>query len=111
MHISKITDKIKGENFIQSRVTLMEHNYISHYPQKSLSKKNQKFLYYSNVFCSTQADNQYQKSKITLAGNYMFKVNNRNTKIRCEICSKLTKKTPEGRPCRRSGVFTVNFEL
>ena len=28
------------------------------------------------------------------AGNYMFKVNNRNTKARWEICSKLTIKTP-----------------
>ena len=28
-------------------------------------------------------------------GNYMFKVNNRNTKIRGEICLKLTTKTPE----------------
>ena len=31
------------------------------------------------------------------AGNYMFKVNNRNTRARCEICSKLTIKTPERR--------------
>ena len=37
---------------------------------------------------------------------YLFKVNNRNTRTRCEICSKLTIKTPE----RRSGVFIVNFE-
>ena len=28
------------------------------------------------------------------AGNYMFKVNNRNTRARGEICSKLTIKTP-----------------
>ena len=28
-------------------------------------------------------------------GNYMFKVNNTNTKIRCEICSKLTLKGSE----------------
>ena len=41
------------------------------------------------------------------AGNCMFKVNNRNTRTRCEICSKLTIKTPER---RRSGVFIVNFE-
>ena len=27
------------------------------------------------------------------AGNYMFKVNNRNTRARCEICSKLTIRT------------------
>ena len=31
------------------------------------------------------------------AGNYMFKANNRNTRTRCEICSKLTIKTPERR--------------
>ena len=31
------------------------------------------------------------------AGNYMFKVNNRHTRTRCEICPKLTIKTPEQR--------------
>ena len=28
----------------------------------------------------------------------LFKVNNRNTRKTCEICSKLTRKTPERRP-------------
>ena len=28
-------------------------------------------------------------------GNYMFKVNNRSTRTRCEICSKLAIKMPE----------------
>ena len=28
-------------------------------------------------------------------GNYMLKVNNRNTRTRCEICSGLTIETPE----------------
>ena len=45
-----------------------------------------------------------------LAGTYMFKVNNRNTKTRCKICLKLTIKTPEWRQWRRSGVFIVNFK-
>ena len=40
---------------------------------------------------------------------YLLKVNKRNTKTRCEICSKLTIKTPERRQWRRSGVFTVNL--
>ena len=44
------------------------------------------------------------------AGNYMFKVNNRNVRTRCEICSKLTVKIPERRQWRRSGIFIVNFE-
>ena len=37
-------------------------------------------------------------------GNYLLKVNIRNTSTRYEICSKLTKKTPT------SGVSVVNFE-
>ena len=44
------------------------------------------------------------------ANIYLFKVNNRNTRKRSEICSKLTIKTPERRQRRRSGVFIVNFE-
>ena len=43
-----------------------------------------------------------------LAVNYMFKVNNRNTRF--ETCSKLTIKTTERRQWRGSGVFIVNFE-
>ena len=45
-----------------------------------------------------------QLKHINPAGNCMFKVNNRNTRTRCEICSKLTIKTW----CY--GVFIVNFE-
>ena len=44
------------------------------------------------------------------AGNYMFRVNNRNTRTMCEICSKLIIKAPERRCWHRSGVFIVNFE-
>ena len=45
-----------------------------------------------------------------LKKNHVFKVNKRNTRTRCEICSELTIKTPEQRHSRRSGVFVVNFE-
>ena len=40
----------------------------------------------------------------------MFKVNNRNNRTRCEICSELTIKTLKRRQYRRSPVFIVNFE-
>ena len=46
----------------------------------------------------------------TQAGNYISKDNKRNTRVRCKIYSKLTKKTPERRQWCRSGVFIVNFE-
>ena len=44
------------------------------------------------------------------AGIYLLKVNHRNTGVRCEICSKLTIKTPERCQRHRSCVFIVNFE-
>ena len=40
----------------------------------------------------------------------MFKGNNRNTRERYEICSKLTIKTPERHHCRSFSGFIVNFE-
>ena len=46
---------------------------------------------------------------ISPAATYMLKANNKNTRTRCNMCSKLTMKTPE-RCRRRSGVFVVNFE-
>ena len=45
-----------------------------------------------------------------LANIYLFKRNNRNTRKKCEICSKLTIKTSKRRQWRRSGVFIVNFD-
>ena len=44
------------------------------------------------------------------AGIYLLKDNDRNTRTRCKIRSKLTIKTPERRQWRLSGVFIVNFE-
>ena len=41
---------------------------------------------------------------------YLLKVNYRNSRKRCEMCSKLTIKTPGRRQWRRSGVFAVSFE-
>ena len=39
------------------------------------------------------------------AGNYTFKVNNKNTRTRREICSKLTTKTPDN----ANGVVPVSL--
>ena len=40
----------------------------------------------------------------------MFKVNNRSTRTKYGICSKLTIETTERRKLRRAGVFIVNVE-
>ena len=50
------------------------------------------------------------KRSYPTAGIHLVKFNNKNTKRRCEICSKLTTKTPKRRHCSRPGVFIVNFE-
>ena len=84
--------------------------------KKRLSAKRQRILnlqkrnYHENPENKRKAENrryddkkesvkQYQKEKYCIypAGNYMFKLNNRDTRTRCEICSKLTIKTPERR--------------
>ena len=45
------------------------------------------------------------------AGNYMFKVNKRNTRTRCETCLKLTIKTPEQRHGRCLDFTTASFVM
>ena len=40
-------------------------------------------------------ETSYLELNTILAGNYMFKVNKRNTRTRCKICSKLTRETLE----------------
>ena len=52
----------------------------------------------------------FPTGKETPANIHLLKVNDRNIRKRCEICSKLTIKTPEQHHWRRSGIFTDNFE-
>ena len=44
-------------------------------------------------------------------GIYLLKVNNRNSRTRCEICSKLTIETPEQCHVRRSGVLLLTLNI
>ena len=41
-----------------------------------------------------EEDDSFEKLRINPVGNCMFKVNERNTRTSCEICSKLTIKIP-----------------
>ena len=62
-------------------------------------------LEFSNLRGRTQINLIYG-----FTGMYLLKVNSRNARSRCEICSELTINTPERRHWRRSPVFIVNFE-
>ena len=44
------------------------------------------------------------------ANIYLFKVNKKNSRKWCEICAKVTTKTPQRRQWHCSGVLIVNFE-
>ena len=45
------------------------------------------------------------------AGNYMFRVNRRNTRTRCKVCSNLTIKTPEWHHCHFAVVFLLRVRI
>ena len=64
----------------------------------------------SHAILPTHFLSAYFRTLVAPAGIYLFKVDNRNTRTRCEVCSKLTIKTPERPHWRPSGVFIVNFE-
>ena len=67
------------------------------------------FFFYNQVF-DVVTFNLIVFSPHEPPGLYLFKVSNGNTTTTCEICSKLTIKTPEWRYWRRFGIFIVNFE-
>ena len=80
---------------------------------------NQIFLNLAGPFIHSQvlsvAQSSYQNIPTAFyrcipAVDYMFKVNTRNTRARCEICSKFTIKIPQRRHWRCFSVFFVNFE-
>ena len=79
------------------------------YKKKKITSHQVSQRYFLNIISEDTV--AMTKSSIFLpAGIYLLKVNNRNTRTRYEICSKLTINTPERRHWRRSGVFIVNFE-
>ena len=63
-----------------------------------------------DVVVNNQANHQFHSIILDPVGIYLLKVNKRNTRARCEICSKLTIKMPERLQWRRSGIFIVNSE-
>ena len=71
------------------------------------SKRYYRILHLTLSFTMLKIGHSFFENLNTfVAGNYMFKVNNNNTRTRCEIYSKLTIKTPD----IFSPVFIVNFE-
>ena len=85
---------------------------------KTKLKKIYPFFYYNLAISWLVWSNQLLRkaalSRFSWAGYppniSLFKVNNKNTRKRCEIWTKLTIKTAERRPSPFSSVFIVDFE-
>ena len=119
--VMKITMNIKMLSFLNVSIKIWERMIIDHHPVHPFSAPwKQIFLlkHISEIFLENFLSGyKNDVMKITMnikmlsflnvsikiwermiidhhpAGNYMFKVNNRNTRARCEICSKLTIRT------------------
>ena len=69
-------------------VKIITYRYDIHFSSEKSNKKNRKKNLLSlNFYLRTQAE-------LIPANIYLFKVNSRNTRKKCKICSKLTMKTP-----------------
>ena len=65
-------------------------------PQRSLTRSKIRFCSVANAAeCREILKWNELNYSLCSTSNYMFKVNNRNTRTRCELCSKLTIKTPQ----------------
>ena len=121
--VLKICSKFTGEHPHQSLISIkLQSNIIEitirhgcspvnlpHLLRTPFSKNSSGWLLVASVLSKIIFQEAVIRANYLLAGNYIFKVNNRNTR-RCEIYSKLIIKTPERRHYRRSGVFIVDFE-
>ena len=95
-----------------------ERNFISKNNFVNLTKLySQKINWFpfirNNLFLSevlTSSSTIFIFSHKNPSNNYLLKIDSRNTRKRCEICSKLTIKIPEQRQWRCSSVFLVNLE-
>ena len=68
------------------------------------------FYFFLNFNSFETKNVKYQTQQTTNIHIHLFKVKNRDTRIRCEINSKLPTKTPEQLQWRCSVVFIVSFK-
>ena len=97
LNLCNVSKKAKNDRFCCSSAVLSK---------VKLQKVFQKFH-----CCSSPCSNSFlgRENSIPI-DNYMFKVNNRNTRTSCEMCLKFIIKPPARHHWRRSGVFIMNFK-
>ena len=91
--------------FLKNRIYYCKKLYKKMNLESKIYKIYEPILYLFSLSIPLENMMEYRRDKCQISasfaavpvGNYMFKVNSRNTGARCEICSKLTIKMPEGR--------------
>ena len=81
--------------------TLLVHHVLLFTSRKRFSWKQSEIVRSNSTWMCWNPWSRYPTN------SYLLKVNNRNARKRCEVCSNLTI-TPERRHWRRSGVFIVD---
>ena len=80
------------------------------FPNPRKYKKQRMIVKYNLKYNPITALSNVLQIKCIPSGHLLAQSKNRSTRTRCELCSKITIKTPEQLHWRRSGVFIVNFE-
>ena len=108
-------ETLYSENNCSLRLNAVSYKEKMFFQEQLLYSRSQIFLiscYFTKIFVhlSVLAAGCYlsvhKLIRCDPANIYLFKVNSRNTRKRCEMCSKLTVNTIE----RRSSVFIIYFE-
>ena len=97
-----------GRSYGEKKTAIQKHSLNLWWHQQKFKVKD--YWKYILGFCWpwTLTVSNFKSLKYPSRQMHVQKVNNRNTRTRCEICSMLTIKTSERRNWHRSGVFTVN---
>ena len=82
-----------------------------YYVLNEQSKKEEKIVLNNNTRAQQRIDCDVKSSKHLPANIYLFKVNNRSARKRCETCSKLTIKTLERRQWLWTGKFFAGITI
>ena len=112
--INKFKDEITNWNLRVGHTILYNLNYVLDWKNNSKSSKIARFKKKAETAAKTKVKKigLYISARILplSASIHLFKVTNRNTKKRCEVCSRLTIITPEWCHWSRANVFIANFE-
>ena len=103
--ICRTLSNIYDETFPIIYIVYTANQWTGFYMTGTAVMKELKVLKALTIFTKSSMINVWQNPYTSV-----FKANDRNTRARCEICSKLIIKTSERCQWLRSGVFIGNFE-